>query len=252
MLTKRIIPCLDVKNGRVVKGINFLDLRDAGDPIAAAKFYNDGGADELVFLDITASLEERKTLFSLVKKVAREISIPLTVGGGVSSVRDIRQLLLNGADKVSMNTAAYLNPELIRKAARIFGRQCVVVSIDARKRNDSYEVVIKSGKKPTGKDVIAWAQEVESLGAGEILLTSMDRDGTQKGYDVELTRMVSEAVNIPIIASGGGSKPIHFLRALTFGKADAVLAASVFHYGRLKIRDLKSYLRKKGVEVRWS
>lgn len=252
MLTKRIIPCLDIKNGRVVKGINFLGLKDAGDPVEAAKFYNDCGADELVFLDITASLEKRKILYSLVKKVALEIFIPLTVGGGVSSVKDIKQLLLSGADKVSINTAAYLNPDLIRKAAQTFGRQCVVVSIDARRREGSYEVVIKSGRKPTGKDVISWAREVESLGAGEILLTSMDRDGTQEGYDLELTRMVSEGVNIPVIASGGGSRPAHFFQALTLGKADAVLAASVFHFGRLEIRDLKSYLRKKGVQVRWS
>jgi len=252
MLTKRIIPCLDVKDGKVVKGINFLGLRVAGSPVEAAKFYSDCGADELVFLDITASLEKRKTLYSLVKKVALEIFIPLTVGGGVSSVKDIRQLLLSGADRVSINTAAYLNPDLIRKASRIFGRQCIVVAIDGRRKDAFYEVVIQSGRKPTGKDVVSWARDVESLGAGEIMLTSIDRDGTQRGYDLELTRMVSEAVNIPVIASGGGSRPAHFFQALTLGKADAVLAASVFHFGLLEIRELKAYLRKKGVQVRWS
>jgi len=252
MLTKRIIPCLDVKNGRVVKGINFINLKDAGDPVEAARIYSESGADELAFLDITASCEKRKTLFSLVEKVAREISIPLAVGGGISSVKDIKELLLRGADKVSINTQACLNPALIREAAGIFGSQCIVVAIDAWRKKDFSEVVIESGRKPTGKDAVAWAKEVESLGAGEILLTSIDRDGTQKGYDLELTRIVSEAVNIPVIASGGGSKPIHFFKVLTVGKADAALAASVFHFGLLDIRYLKAYLKKKGVEVRWS
>ena len=251
MLTKRIIPCLDIKEGRVVKGINFLNLKDAGDPVEAAKIYNEQRADELVFLDITASIEKRKTLYSLVEKVAQEVFIPLTVGGGITCVEDIKQLLSCGADKISINTAAFKNPSLIQEAAHIFGSQCVVVAIDARYVNGYYEVVIESGKKPTQKDALSWAKEVESLGAGEILLTSIDRDGTGNGFELKLTKMISEGVNIPVIASGGGGKPAHFFEVLTYGEADAALAASVFHFGWLKIRELKKYLQTKGVSVRW-
>ncbi len=250
MTAKRIIPCLDVKDGRVVKGISFVNLRDAGDPVTQAKIYDDQGADELVFLDITASRENRGTLVKLVRSVAEVLTIPFTVGGGVSSTEDFYRLLRAGADKVSINTAAVLKPELVREASSIFGSQCVVVAIDAKRKGESWEVYIRGGTQPTGIDAIEWAKEVEEFGAGEILLTSIDRDGTKEGYDLELTRRVAEEVSIPVIASGGAGKMEHFLQVLTEGKADAALAASVFHFGEIMIPELKAYLRERGVEVR--
>ncbi len=261
MLTKRIIPCLDVKDGRVVKGINFLNLRDAGDPVESASVYSREGADEIVFLDITASIEKRKTILEVVERCAEQVFIPLTVGGGIRSIEDIRLLLKSGADKVSLNTIAVENPELIRQASEEFGRQCVVVAIDAklvsdldtqraRKVADRWEVYIYSGKKPTKIDVLDWAKKVESLGAGEILLTSMDRDGTCEGYDLRLNKYVSEIVGIPVIASGGAGNLEHLYQALTEGRADAVLAASIFHYGEYTIREAKMYLRERGVPIR--
>ncbi len=250
MTAKRIIPCLDVKDGRVVKGISFVNLRDAGDPVTQAKIYDEQGADELVFLDITASREKRKTLVELVRSVAEVLTIPFTVGGGVSSVEDFYKLLRAGADKVSVNTAAVLKPELITEAASVFGSQCVVVAIDAKRKGESWEVYIKGGTEPTGLDAIEWAKKVEELGAGEILLTSIDKDGTKDGYDVELTKRVAEEVSIPVIASGGAGRMEHFLEVLTDGKADAALAASVFHFGEISIPELKAYLRARGVEVR--
>ncbi len=250
MTAKRIIPCLDVKDGRVVKGISFVNLRDAGDPVTQAKIYDDQGADELVFLDITASRENRGTLVKLVRSVAEVLTIPFTVGGGVSSTEDFYRLLRAGADKVSINTAAVLKPELVREASSIFGSQCVVVAIDAKRKGESWEVYIRGGTQPTGIDAIEWAKKVEEFGAGEILLTSIDRDGTKEGYDLELTRRVAEEVSIPVIASGGAGKMEHFLQVLTEGKADAALAASVFHFGEIMIPELKAYLRERGVEVR--
>lgn len=250
MLAVRIIPCLDVKDGRVVKGINFLKLRDAGDPVEVAKIYNEEGADEIVLLDITASSEGRKTLYKLVEKVAMELTIPLTVGGGISSLEDARIILNSGADKVSINTYAFEKPEIIEEIASVFGSQCVVVAIDANYNGRFYEVFIKGGKEKTGKDAISWAKEAERLGAGEILLTSIDRDGTCKGFDVELTRSLSMNVNIPVIASGGGFLPEHFLEVIREGKASAVLAASVFHYGHLRIPEIKQFLKKMGLNVR--
>ncbi len=250
MTAKRIIPCLDVKDGRVVKGISFVNLRDAGDPVTQAKIYDEQGADELVFLDITASREKRKTLVDLVRSVAEVLTIPFTVGGGVSSIDDFYKLLRAGADKVSINTAAVLKPELITEAASVFGSQCVVVAIDAKRKGESWEVYIRGGTEPTGLDAIKWAKKVEELGAGEILLTSIDRDGTKDGYDVELTRGVAEEVSIPVIASGGAGRMEHFLEVLTEGRADAALAASVFHFGEISIPDLKAYLMARGVEVR--
>ncbi len=257
MLAKRIIPCLDVKDGRVVKGIRFCQLRDAGDPVEQARIYDAEGADELVFLDITASHERREIVADMVRRVADEISIPFTVGGGLRDVEDIRQILMAGADKVSINTAAVLRPELITEGARRFGSQCIVVAIDARRVVGSggggplaWEVYIHGGRTPTGRDAVAWAREAEERGAGEILLTSMDRDGTQDGYDLELTRAVASAVSIPVIASGGAGRPEHFYQALTEGQASAALAASLFHYRQLTIAGIKEYLAARGVPVR--
>lgn len=252
MLAKRIIPCLDVKDGRVVKGINFVNLKDAGDPVEIAERYNELGADELVFLDITASYEKRKIMIDVVKRTSEKVFIPLTVGGGISDIDDIREVLKAGADKVSINTQAVKEPTLIRQAALRFGSQCVVVAIDAKKRPDGtgYNVYINGGRIDTGLDAVEWAKKVEDLGAGEILLTSMDKDGTKDGYDIELTRLISEAVNIPVIASGGAGKPEHFKEVFTQGKADAALAASVFHYGELDIKELKRYLKDEGIPVR--
>jgi cyclase len=254
MLTKRIIPCFDVLDGRVVKHVGFLEnRRDAGDPVELARRYCAEGADELVLLDISASEEGRLATRRVVERVASEINIPLTVGGGVSTVDDVRTLLLAGADKVSMNTGAVRNPQLIREAAHRFGEQCVVVAIDANlnEKMGQYEVMIQGGKVGTSLDVIAWAKKVASLGAGEILLTSFRQDGTREGYDVTLTRIVSEAVNIPVIASGGAGKKEHFAKVLTEGKADAALAASVFHFAETSIGQVKAYLRHRGVPVRW-
>ncbi len=252
MVTKRIIPCLDVHAGRVVKGVNFINIRDAGDPVEAAAFYDKAGADELVFLDITASSDARSIMLDVVRRVAEQVFIPFTVGGGIRTVEDFREILKAGADKISINTAALKRPQLISEAAWRFGSQCVVVAIDAKRRMDNtgWDVYINGGRVNTGRDAVEWAIEAEKLGAGEILLTSMDRDGTRDGYDIELTRTVSESVGIPVIASGGAGKMEHFYQALTEGKADAVLAASLFHYREIEIRDLKDYLRNKGIEVR--
>lgn len=251
MLAKRIIPCLDVKDGRVVKGVNFISLRDAGDPVENARVYNDEGADELVFLDITASHEKRKTIVDVVRRVAEEVFMPFTVGGGISDTEDIRVLLNAGCDKVSMNTSAVENPDLVRQAASKFGAQCIVVAIDAKTdKRGGWEVYVRGGREATGKDAVEWAQRAAELGAGEILLTSMDRDGTKDGYDIALTRAVSEAVNIPVIASGGCGSLDHFAAALTEGKADAALAASVFHFREISVSEVKSYLKERGVAVR--
>lgn len=252
MHAKRIIPCLDVKEGRVVKGVNFIELRDAGDPVEAAIAYDKAGADELVFLDITASSDARAIVIDMVSKVAESVFIPFTVGGGVRSVKDFREILAAGADKISVNSAAILYPNLIQEAASIFGSQCVVCAIDARRRVDKsgYEVYIEGGRKATGIDAVRWAKKAVSMGAGEILLTSMDADGTKNGYELELTRMVSESVDVPVIASGGAGEKKHFLDALTEGKADAALAASLFHFNELSIADLKEYLRENDVSVR--
>ena len=250
MLAKRIIPCLDVKEGRVVKGVNFVNLIDAGDPVENALVYDQQGADELVFLDITASYEKRGIMIDVVRRTAEQVFMPLTVGGGIRTVEDIRNLLNAGADKVSINTAAVKNPDLITQGAKLFGSQCIVVAIDAKRVGDRWEVFIHGGRTPTGLDAVEWAKEVVERGAGEILLTSMDRDGTKEGYDVELTRRVSEAVSVPVIASGGAGKPEHFYEGLTKGKADAVLAASVFHFKELSIPKLKRYLKDRGVWVR--
>ena len=251
MYTKRIIPCLDVKNGRVVKGTNFVGLRDAGDPVELAARYDREGADELVFLDITASHEERSTIVQVAEACASEVFIPFTVGGGIRTPEDIRRLLKSGADKVSFNTAAVKDPEVLRLGAERFGRQCIVLAIDARKSGDGrWEVYINGGRTPTGMDCLEWAKKGVALGAGEILLTSMDADGTKDGYDIALTRAVSESVPVPVIASGGAGNLSHFYDVLTEGKADAVLAASVFHYGEFTIREVKEYLKNRGVEVR--
>ncbi len=270
MLAKRIIPCLDVtldeKGARVVKGVEFVNLRDAGDPVELAKRYDEEGADELVFLDITASAHGRETMVDVVERTAEEVFIPFTVGGGIKSVEDINQMLSAGADKVSINTAAVKNPELIREGSKIFGSQCIVVAIDCRRNFDLskgkyvieledgkrawYEVVIYGGRKPTGIDAVEWAKRVEELGAGEILLTSMNRDGTKLGYDIPITRKISEEVSIPVIASGGAGKPEHFYEAFTEGKADACLAASIFHYREVEILDLKRFLKERGIPVR--
>ncbi|MAS34343.1 MAG: imidazole glycerol phosphate synthase subunit HisF [Anaerolineaceae bacterium] len=250
MLTKRIIPCLDVLNGRVVKGINFLNLRDAGDPVEQAAIYDREGADELVFLDITASHENRNTTLDMVRHVADSVFIPFCVGGGIRTIEDIRATLLAGADKVSVNSAAIKNPELINQGAWGFGSQCIVVAIDPKRIDDKWEVFINGGRVPTGRDAIDWAKEVEDRGAGEILLTSMDRDGTKDGYNIELTHAVAEAVSIPVIASGGAGTMEHFYEALTAGKADAALAASVFHYNEMRLSDLKGYLNERNVPVR--
>ncbi len=252
MFAKRIIPCLDVKNGRVVKGVNFVNLIDAGDPVEVAKIYNKNGADELVFLDITATHEARGTVIDMVQKVAETVFIPFTVGGGINSVEDFRELLKAGADKISINSAAIKNPQLIKDAAEKFGRQCVVVAIDAKRRdtNDGWNVFVHGGRIDTGLDAVEWAKQADSLGAGEILLTSMDSDGTKAGYDIELTKTISEAVSIPVIASGGAGNMEHFKDALTSGKADAALAASLFHFREIEISDLKQYLSENGVSVR--
>ena len=251
MHTKRIIPCLDVKAGRVVKGTNFVSLRDAGDPVELAGVYDHEVADELVFLDITASSDERNTMVDVVERTAQEVFIPFTVGGGIRSVEDIRTMLKAGADKVSLNTAAVKNPQLIAEGAKKFGRQCIVLALDARRSGEnSWEVYINGGRTPTGLDVLEWVKKGVELGAGEILLTSMDADGTNAGYDIPLTRAVSEAVPVPVIASGGAGELSHFYEALAEGKADAVLAASVFHYGKFTIRQVKEYLKARGIEVR--
>lgn len=252
MYTKRIIPCLDVKNGRVVKGTNFVGLRDAGDPVELAARYDMERADELVFLDITASNEERKTIVDVASSCASQVFIPFTIGGGIRSVEDMRVMLKAGADKTSVNTAAIKDPSIISQGAEKFGSQCVVLAVDARRNGEhSWEVYINGGRTPTGLDCLEWVKKAVSLGAGEILLTSMDADGTKNGYDIELTRAVSEAVNVPVIASGGAGTLEHFYDVLTLGKADAVLAASVFHYGQFSVREVKDYLKSHGVEVRF-
>jgi len=250
MLTKRIIPCLDVMEGRVVKGINFVELRDAGDPVTNAKEYEAQMADELCFLDITASHEQRRTIIDVVEKVANEVFMPLTVGGGIKNLQDIRDILLAGADKVTINTTAVENPEFVREASDVFGSQCICIAIDAKRKGDGFEVFTYGGRRPTGVDAVKWAAEVERLGAGEILLTSMDRDGTKVGFDIELTRVISESVNIPVIASGGVGTLEHLYEGLVDGKADAVLAASIFHFREHTVLDAKRYLAARGVNVR--
>ncbi|MBP7089020.1 MAG: imidazole glycerol phosphate synthase subunit HisF [Candidatus Omnitrophica bacterium] len=257
MLAKRIIPCLDINKGRVVKGVNFINLRDAGDPVKNAEFYEREGADELVFLDITASIEKRSTTIDLVRKVAKVVFMPFTVGGGINSIKEIRELLLAGAEKVSLNTAAVKNPKLISKASEIFGSQCIVVAIDAkrktqnaRRKTNKWEVYINGGRTPTGIDVVSWAKKIEKMGAGEILLTSMDCDGTKDGFDIALTKAVTEVVKIPVIASGGAGQLSHFYDIFKKTKATAALAASVFHFRELSVSKIKEYLDKKGIMVR--
>ena len=250
MLAKRIIPCLDVKNGRVVKGTQFVELKDAGDPVENAKAYDQQGADEIAFLDITASYEERDILIGIVRRTAEEIFIPLTVGGGVRSLEDIRKLLKAGADKVSINTAAVKDPQFVTRASKRFGSQCIVIAIDAKRKGEGWEVYTHGGRIPTGIDAVLWANRMEEMGAGEILLTSMDRDGTKDGYDIPLTRTISEQVGIPVIASGGVGTLEHLYEGLALGKASAVLAASIFHYREFTISQVKTYLREKGVTVR--
>ena len=256
MLAKRIIPCLDIKDGRVVKGVNFVNLRDAGDPVEQARIYDQAGADELVFLDITATSDARRTVAELARRVADEVFIPFTIGGGLRTLEDIRMLLRAGADKVSLNSAAVRHPELITQGAELAGSQAIVVAIDAKRdskseiHNPTWEVYVAGGRTPTGLEAIEWSREVERRGAGEILLTSMDADGTKNGFDLELTRAVAEAVNIPVIASGGAGRLEHFLEAVTIGKAEAALAASLFHYNELTIVDVKHYLAEHGVPVR--
>jgi len=251
MLSKRIIPCLDVKDGRVVKGVNFVNLRDAGDPVEIATKYSEEGADEICFLDITASHEERNTMIDVVERTAGEVFVPLTVGGGVRTLDDVRQLLLAGADKVSINTAAVNNPDFVKEAAKRFGSQCIVVAIDARQCGEgAWEVFTHGGRKETGIDAVAWAQKMEQNGAGEILLTSMDKDGTKSGYDLELTRTISRRLQIPIIASGGAGTLDHLSDGVKLGEADAVLVASIFHYGEYKINEAKEYMRERGISIR--
>jgi cyclase len=254
MLAKRVIPCLDVDRGRVVKGTNFVNLRDAGDPVAVAARYEQEGADELVFLDITASHEGRGTMIDVVRRTAEQVFMPLTVGGGIRTVDDIRELLRAGCDKVSINSAACQNPEFVREAARKFGSQCIVVNIDPKRvqrdGKEVWEVHINGGRKPTGLEAVAWARKVEELGAGEIVLTSMDADGTKDGYDLEVTRAVAEAVSIPVVASGGAGKPEHLADAVQAGKADAALAASIFHFGEFTIRQTKEVMAARGIPVR--
>lgn len=254
MLTKRIIPCLDIDAGRVVKGVNFVNLKDAGDPVEVAKRYSDQGADEIAFLDITATKEKRKTLVEVVSKVAEQVFVPLTVGGGIKSVNDVANLLLAGADKVSINSAAVVDPGLIANCSKTFGAQCIVVAIDARKNlNDgTWQIFTHGGTQPTGLDAVDWARKVEKLGAGELLITSMDKDGTKTGFDTGLTRAISSSVGIPVIASGGVGELNHFLDGLVLGKADAVLAASVFHFGTFSIQETKKFLQDGGVNVRLS
>jgi len=250
MLNKRIIPCLDVKDGRVVKGVNFVALKDAGDPVDCAKAYDQSGADELVFLDITASHENRKIFLDVVQRCAECVFMPLTVGGGISNVSDIRNLLNAGADKISINTAAVNEPGLIRRAANMFGSQCIVVAIDAKRVSSRWEVFTHGGRTPTGKDAIVWAREAQNNGAGEILLTSMDADGTQNGFDLALTKLVAESVSIPVIASGGAGTREHFYQLFNETKADAALAASVFHYGTIPVPEVKDFLKQMKVSVR--
>ena len=250
MLKNRIIPCLDVKNGRVVKGINFVDLKDAGDPVEQAKIYSDGGADEICFLDITASNENRDTIYDVVKKTSRKCFVPLTVGGGVRGVDDISKLLNCGADKVSINTAAVQNSEVVIKSSKKFGSQCIVVAIDAKKNENKWEVFTHGGRNKTGIDAVDFARQVEINGAGEILLTSMDKDGTKSGYDIELLKVITDSTNIPVIASGGVGTLDHLYDGIVKGGASAVLAASIFHYGEYKIKDVKEYLNSKNVSVR--
>jgi cyclase len=250
MLAKRMIPCLDIKDGRVVKGVNFVNLRDAGDPVEQARLYDAQGADELVFLDISATHEGRKTTLDLVSRVAETVFMPLTVGGGIKAVDDMRNLLLAGADKVSVNSAAVKRPELVSEGASRFGAQCIVLAIDARRSSSSWEVFVNGGRIPTGLDVLEWAVHGVELGAGEILLTSMDADGTLAGYDIELTRTIAEAVSVPVIASGGAGTMSHFAEVLTAGKADAALAASLFHDGKLRVPELKKELGRFGIPVR--
>ncbi len=250
MLTKRIIPCLDFDRGRVVKGVNFTKFQDAGDPVMMGKYYSDQGADELVFLDITASSDKRDIMIQTVRDIAKNIFLPFTVGGGIRTVDDIRSILKGGADKVSLNTAAFLKPMLIQEGANAFGNQCIVLAIDSKRRASSWEVYINGGKTPTGFDAIEWAKKAVSLGAGEILLTSMDRDGTKNGYDIQLTRQVAESVSVPIIASGGAGSEDDFYKVITEGKADAVLAASLFHFSKLTIQQLKRYLSGRNISVR--
>ena len=249
-LTKRIIPCLDVKDGRVVKGVNFVQLRDAGDPVQIAEAYDKNKADEIVFLDITASFEERPIFLDVVRRTAEKVFMPLTVGGGINTLDDIRDLLKAGADKVSIKTAAVKNPEFIKQAAERFGSQCIVVAIDAKKKGNSWEVFTHGGRNPAGKDAVEWALQAEGLGAGEILLTSMDFDGTKNGFDIPLTKTIAHNVHIPVIASGGAGKLEDFYQVLTETQADAALAASVFHYGELKIQDVKNFLNSQSVKVR--
>jgi imidazole glycerol-phosphate synthase subunit HisF len=249
-LAKRVIPCLDVTAGRVVKGVNFVALRDAGDPVEIAARYDEQGADELCFLDITASSDERDILLHVIEAVAARVFIPLTVGGGVRKVEDVRRLLNAGADKVSINTAAVQNPALVREASGIVGNQCIVVAIDAKKNGTGWEVYTHGGRKATGIDAVQWAKQMQEAGAGEILLTSMDRDGTRDGFDVALTRAVSDAVGVPVIASGGVGTMQHFADGVVEGRADAVLAASVFHFGELTVRQVKEHMRSRGIEVR--
>lgn len=249
-LAKRIIPCLDVTDGRVVKGVNFLELRDAGDPVEIAKRYDDQGADELTFLDITASSDNRGLILHIIEEVASQVFIPLTVGGGVREVEDVRRLLNAGADKVSINTSAVLNPQLVAESAARFGSQCIVVAIDAKQVGDHWEVFTHGGRKPTGLDAVEWARKMTELGAGELLVTSMDRDGTKTGFNLPLNRAISDAVDVPIIASGGVGSLMHLVEGVQEGGADAVLAASIFHYGEFTVRQAKEYMRDHGIEVR--
>ena len=250
MLKNRIIPCLDVKNGRVVKGINFIDLQDAGDPVEQAKIYSDSGADEICFLDITASNENRETIFDVVKRTSKNCFVPLTVGGGIKSLDDINKLLTSGADKVSINTAAVNNYNLIKESSKRFGSQCIVVAIDAKQKNNKWEIFTHGGRNETGIDALEFSKKMEDCGAGELLVTSMDRDGTQKGYDIELISKIEKSVNIPIIASGGVGTLEHLFEGIKYGKASAVLAASIFHYGTHTIKEAKQYLDSKGIPVR--
>jgi len=250
MLAKRIIPCLDVMKGRVVKGINFVKLRDAGDPVENARIYEEEGADELVFLDITASHEKRDIIIDVVERTARQVFMPFTVGGGIRSLEDIRGLLKAGADKVSINTAAVKNPSLVKTASRRFGSQCIVVAIDAKRKDSWWEVYTHGGRVPTGIDAIKWAERVVDLGAGEILLTSMDKDGTEDGYDIDLTKAIVDAVNVPVIASGGAGSPEHMYQVFKKARADAALAASIFHYRKYSIKETKNYLARRGIVVR--
>ncbi len=250
MHAKRIIPCLDVDQGRVVKGIKFVDIRDAGDPVEMAQLYDQKGADELVFLDITASSDKRNIMVDVVERTGDVVFIPFTVGGGLRNIEDIKAILRAGADKISLNTSAVENPDLIKESSRMFGSQCIVLAIDAKRKGNSWEVYTHGGRTPTGIDAVEWSQKAENLGCGEILLTSMDADGTKDGYDIPLTKAISEAVNIPVIASGGAGNAEHIYEALTKGKADAALAASIFHYEEHSIRKIKEYLRSKNVSVR--